>query len=37
MLKFPDGSSYDGNWSKGKYHGKGAFIAKTGAKYDGDW
>jgi hypothetical protein len=36
-LKFPDGSSFDGGWVKGKYHGKGIYTTKNGAKYDGEW
>ena len=36
-MRFPDGSFYEGNWSKGKYHGRGAYVTKMNAKYDGDW
>lgn len=36
-LKFPDGSHYEGNWSKGRYNGRGIYMTKSGANYDGDW
>ena len=30
ILKFPDGSSYDGDWEAGTYHGKGIYIFPGG-------
>ena len=35
--RHPDGSNYHGQWSKGKFHGKGIFIWSDQKIYGGDW
>ena len=37
FIKFPDGSSYDGEMKEMVPNGKGRFVYKDGAVYDGDW
>ena len=34
----PDGTVvYEGNWSFGKYHGKGIYYYASGTRYEGEW
>jgi len=33
--RFVNGAVYDGEWNKGKKHGKGVFSYPDGSKYDG--
>jgi len=33
--RFVNGAVYDGEWNKGKKHGKGVFKYPDGSKYDG--
>jgi len=37
LLKFPDGSSYDGHFERGVRHGEGSFVAADGSTYRGQW
>ena len=34
-VRFVNGAVYDGEWNKGKKHGKGVFSYPDGSKYDG--
>ena len=36
-LKFPDGSSYSGEWKNNKMHGKGVFKWFDGKVIEGKW
>ena len=36
-LKFPDGSSYSGEWKNNKMHGKGIFKWSDGKVIKGTW
>ena len=38
-LSYSDGSSYEGDWKDGLWHGKGTHIwpRSDGRKYEGDW
>ncbi len=36
-IVYDDGSSYDGYWKNGQYHGKGTRVWETGDSYTGDW
>jgi len=33
----PDGKVYEGEWYKGKQHGKGVFIMEDGQRREGEW
>ena len=37
MLTTPDGSSYDGNWLNGMFHGNGIYYYGNGARYEGEF
>jgi hypothetical protein len=39
MGKFtwPDGRSYEGQWEKGRMHGKGVYIDKKGERTEAIW
>ncbi|EDO43482.1 predicted protein [Nematostella vectensis] len=37
LLKFPDGSSYAGEFSEGKYNGYGTFTRSDGMKFEGEF
>ena len=36
-LKFPDGSTYEGEWKNSKMHGKGVFTWSDGKVMEGTW
>jgi hypothetical protein len=36
-LKYPNGDTYNGEWSDNKRNGRGVFIFANGNKYDGEW
>ena len=36
-MEYPNGDVYDGNWSGGKYDGKGIFLSQSGYRYEGIW
>ena len=35
MMRFPDGSRYEGEFMQGWFHGHGVFTTKDGAKFEG--
>jgi len=37
LVKFQDGSQYQGEWYKGQRHGRGVYITSDGSRYDGSW
>ena len=37
VLTFPDGSTYDGEWSKGFMNGQGTFTWADGKQKSGTW
>ena len=37
VMKYKDGSVYDGVWEKGHRHGFGIFNEPSGAEYCGNW
>lgn len=37
MLRFPDGSYYNGDWFEGAKCGVGVFQFNDGEKYEGRW
>jgi hypothetical protein len=37
MMKFADGSSYEGDWNQGNFEGKGAYLWSDGCKYVGQY
>jgi hypothetical protein len=37
LFKWTDGREYNGNYLKGKKHGKGVFKYQNGDSYNGDW
>jgi hypothetical protein len=34
---WPDGNKYDGEWKRGKQHGKGIYITADGTERSGEW
>ena len=34
---YGNGSYYEGEWSRGKQHGKGLYIDNHGRRFDGTW
>ena len=36
-MDFPNGDKYEGEWVKGKYHGKGVYIYADGGRLEGSW
>ena len=34
---WPDGGKYEGDWLKGKMHGKGTYVESDGSRYEGQW
>ncbi len=36
-MSYGDGSYYEGDWSKGRQHGKGKFKKKDGKVYEGSF
>ena len=33
----PDGKKYEGNWAKGKQHGRGVYTNRKGEIVEGEW
>ena len=36
-MPYPEGDFYDGEYCKGKFHGKGIYMWKDGRMYEGEW
>eukprot|EP00039_Didymoeca_costata_P006788 m.93234 g.93234 ORF g.93234 m.93234 type:complete len:94 (-) comp13392_c0_seq2:301-582(-) len=36
-IKFSDGSSYEGYFENGMFHGRGMYVWSDGSCYEGDW
>ena len=36
-MNYPSGSIYDGEWEKGKKHGRGIYKYENGMKFDGNF
>ena len=36
-MPYPEGAHYDGEYYKGKFHGKGKYVRKDGLTYEGEW
>jgi hypothetical protein len=36
-MKFPDGSSYEGEFKKDHLHGSGKYFFADGRTYEGEW
>ena len=37
MLKYADGTTYDGAFHEGHYHGAGKIVWANGDQYEGNW
>lgn len=37
VIEYPNGDTYDGEWSNDKRNGQGVLKQKRGGKYEGDW
>lgn len=36
-MAYPNGDVYEGEWERGKYHGRGIFTGHDGYLYEGEW
>ena len=37
LINNPDGSTYEGEWLNGKYHGQGIFTWPNGDRFEGEY